>query len=207
MSEIRVAIVDDHTAFREGLEGVLHGRQGVEIVGSFADAETALAGLSDLVPDVVLMDLSLPGLGGLAATARIVAHHPGVRVVVLSMHDDTVSVREAIEAGAKGYLAKTSGLDEILRGIHAVRDGQLLLGSTVSTHLTGHGTSTAHSARFTAREREVLRLLADAATTGQIAERLGLAQKTVRNILSALYLKLGVEDRGQAVLAARQLRL
>ncbi|MFT3968691.1 MAG: response regulator transcription factor [Micropruina sp.] len=198
---IRVAVVDDHTAFREGIEAVLAGRAGVQIVGSYGTAEAALAGLVADPADVVLMDLGLPVMGGIDATRRVLAASPDTRVLVLSMLDDTASVRDAIDAGASGYLAKTAGLDEILRGIHA---GQLLLGSSVSRHLSGGHTEPAPDG-YTPRERQVLALLAEAATTGQIADRLGIAQKTVRNLLSTLYLKLGVEDRGQAVLAARHL--
>lgn len=201
---IRVAVVDDHTAFREGIEAVLSGRAGVQIVGSYGTAEAALTGLAADPADVVLMDLGLPGINGIEATRRVLAASPDTAVLVLSMLDDIASVRDAIDAGASGYLAKTAGLDEILRGIHAVHAGQLLLGSSVSRHLSGERAERAPDG-YTGRERQVLALLAEAATTGQIADRLGIAQKTVRNLLSTLYLKLGVEDRGQAVLAARHL--
>lgn len=202
---IRVAIVDDHTAFREGIEAVLTGRGGVQIVGSYGSAEAALAGLGESPADVVLMDLGLPGIGGIEGTRQLRATQSGTRVLVLSMLDDTTSVRDAIHAGASGYLAKTAGLDEILRGIHAVHDGQLLLGASVAGHLTAAPQAASVMDGYTPREQQVLRLLSDAATTAQIAERLSITQKTVRNMLSTLYLKLGVEDRGQAVLAARQL--
>lgn len=189
---------------REGIEAVLTGRGGVRIVGSYGTAEAALAGLVTDPADVVLMDLGLPGLSGIEATRRLLVTAPTTRVLVLSMLDDTMSVRDAIDSGAAGYLAKTAGLDEILRGIHAVHNGQLLLGAPVARHLTGNRTGPVDDG-YAPRERQVLALLAEAATTGQIAERLGIAQKTVRNLLSTLYLKLGVEDRGQAVLAARRL--
>ncbi|PWJ53040.1 two component transcriptional regulator, LuxR family [Quadrisphaera granulorum] len=200
---VRVAVVDDHTAFREGVEAVLSGRGGVTIVGSYGTAEAALPGLAADPADVVLMDLGLPGIDGIEATRRVLAAFPGTRVLVLSMLDDTASVRDAIDAGASGYLAKTAGLDEILRGIHAVHAGQLLLGSSVARHLSGPRPAPEHGG-WTPRELQVLALLADAATTGQIAERLGITQKTVRNVLSSIYPRLGVEDRGQAVLAARR---
>ncbi|MFV0435162.1 MAG: response regulator transcription factor, partial [Leucobacter sp.] len=177
---IRVAVVDDHTAFREGIEAVLAGRGGVQIVGSYGTAEAALAGLVAKPADVVLMDLGLPGLSGISATRRVLAASPTTRVLVLSMLDDTTSVRDAIDAGASGYLAKTAGLDEILRGIHAVHDGQLLLGSSVARHLVGGRPATGPEG-YTPRERHVLALLAEAATAGQIAGRLGSAPKTVRN--------------------------
>ena len=197
---VRVLIVDDHRVFREGLRAVLHGRDGVEVVAEASDAASALAVVSGLAVDVVLMDVHLPGETGIDATRVIRRDHPEVAVLMLTMLDDSMSVEAAITAGARGYLVKTSGLDDILRGIHAVHAGQFLLGAGAS------GASRVHTGAspFTARERQVLELLAAGSTTGQISARLGISGKTVRNYLSILYAKLGVEDRGQAVLAAQR---
>ena len=145
------------------------------------------------------------GESGLAALPRIKRLSAGTRVLVLTMHDDTETVRAAIDAGADGYLVKTSGLDDIARAVAAVGAGQFVLGA---------GTERARvplprrdpRAAFTDRELQVLDLLAVGATTMQISVRLGISGKTVRNYLSRLYAKLGVEDRGQAALAARRLR-
>ena len=201
----RIAIVDDHRVFREGLAALLSSREGIVVVADFADIETLLEALPSLEVDVLLLDVQLPGESGLSALPRIVASGRSIRVLVLTMHDDSATVRAAIDAGADGYLVKTSGLDDIARAVVAVGAGQFVLGA---------GTERARAplprrdprAAFTDRELQVLDLLAAGTTTAQIASRLGISGKTVRNYLSTLYAKLGVEDRGQAALAAQRLR-
>jgi len=201
----RVAIVDDHRVFREGLAALLTARDGIDVIADFADAESLYAALPALDVDVLLLDVHLPGDSGLAALSHIAREAPAVRVLVLTMHDDAATVRAAIDAGADGYLVKTSGLDDIARAVIAVGAGQFVLGA---------GTERARAplprrdprAAFTERELQVLDLLAVGATTAQISLRLGISGKTVRNYLSTLYAKLGVEDRGQAALAAQRLR-
>lgn len=202
----RVVLVDDHAVFRESLEAVLVPRVGTIVVGSYGRADEALAAIGELDVDVTIMDLSLPGMSGVEATRRIAQRFPTVRVLVLSMSDDAAAVRDALRAGARGYLAKSSGLHEMVRAIHAVRDGQLILGSTVAGHLDGvprRDGRAALLASLTSREADVFELLAAGRTTSQMAAGLGLTQKTIRNVLSTLYAKLGVEDRGQAALTAR----
>lgn len=202
---VRLAIVDDHQVFREGLAALLTARDSIEVVAEFGDAESLVAWLGQGSVDVVLLDLHLPGESGLSILERVTRDHPGVKLLVLTMHDDTATVRAAIDAGAAGYLVKTSGLDDITRAILSVHAGQFVLGA---------GTEGARQPlrrrdpleAFTDRERQVLDLLASGATTTQIAQRLGISGKTVRNYLSTLYAKLGVEDRGQAALAAQRLR-
>lgn len=201
----RVLIVDDHRVFREGLAALLDGREGIEIVGDAEDIPALEAVLDPLTPTVLLLDLHLPGESGLDAIGRLKARMPDLRILVLSMHDDAATVRAAIDAGADGYLVKTSGLDDIARAIGGVAAGQFVLGAGTEqarAPLTRRDPRDA----YTERERQVLDLLAEGATTMQIAERLGISGKTVRNYLSTLYAKLGVEDRGQAALAARRLR-
>lgn len=203
---VRVVLVDDHAVFRESLEAVLVPSLGTTVVGSFGRADEALAAIDALDADVVIMDLSLPGLGGIEATRQIAQRFPTLRVLVLSMSDDPAAVRAALRAGARGYLAKSSGLDEMVRAIHAVRDGQLILGSTVAGYLESaapRDDRAALLASLTSREADVLELLAAGRTTSQMAADLAVTQKTIRNLLSMLYAKLGVEDRGQAALRAR----
>lgn len=203
---VGLAIVDDHRVFREGLVSLLGSRAEIDVVGDFADAEAFLAAIENTVsPDVVLLDLHLPGAGGLATTARMRTDRPDLRVLVLTMNDDPATVRAAVDAGAHGYLVKTSGLDDIARAVLSVHAGQFVLGAGVDP---GRAATARRDARsiFTDREQQVLDMLASGSTTGQIAERLGISGKTVRNYLSTLYAKLGVEDRGQAALAARHLR-
>jgi len=201
MVSVRVAVVDDHEMFRESLRSVLDGRDGIEIVAGWASAEDMLAGLAAADVDVLLMDLTMPGVGGVAATRQVLAGFEQVRVVVVSMLDDRASVLAALDAGAAGYVTKASSLADIVRTILAVHAGQLSLTGDVGQHLIDASRG-APDGRFTARERELLPMLAEAATTTQMATRLGVAEKTVRNYLSTLYLKLGASDRASAVLAA-----
>lgn len=204
---VRLAIVDDHRVFREGLAALLAARDGIEMVADFGDAESLRTWLEDGgACEVLLLDLHLPGESGLAILGRLAGEHPSMRVLVLTMHDHAATVRAAVDAGADGYLVKTSGLDDITRAILSVHAGQFVLGA---------GTEDARQplprrdplAVFTDREQQVLGLLAAGATSAQISARLGISGKTVRNYLSTLYTKLGVEDRGQAALAAQRLRV
>ena len=203
---IRVVIVDDHAIFREGLRAVLHGREGINVVADHGDAESALNVVDADRPDVVLMDLHLPGVGGVEATRQLSVSHPQVRVLVLSMLDDGPTVLAALAAGARGYVTKSSPLAEIVRGVQAVADGQLLVGGDVATHLlSGANRGPLGPDGFTMRERQLLPLLAEGLSTERMSARLGIAEKTVRNYLSGLYLKLGAPDRTTAALAARKL--
>ncbi|MET0734637.1 MAG: response regulator transcription factor, partial [Microbacterium sp.] len=183
---------------------------GIVVTDDFGDAIAAIAAIAAEPPDVVLMDLHLPGIGGVEATRRLTSAGTSARVLVLSMHDDGPTVLSALGAGARGYVTKSSPLDEIVRAIHAVNDGQLLVGGDVSAHVLRGATSPSAAqgqaaSVFTLRERQLLPLLADGVATERMAARLGIAEKTVRNYLSAVYLKLGAEDRTTAALAARKL--
>lgn len=203
---VRVTIVDDHAIFREGLRAVLDGRDGIVVVGDHGDAAEAIDAVPEETPDVVLMDLHLPRLDGVAATRLLRQRHPDVRILVLSMLDDRPSVQSALDAGAQGYVTKSSSLDEIIDAIGAAAAGRLLVGADVAQHVRrdppGHGTTVDG---LTLRERQLLPLLADGWQTERMAARLDLAEKTVRNYLSGLYLKIGATDRTSAALAARRM--
>lgn len=201
---VRVVIVDDHEIFRDGLRAVLDGRDGVRVVGDHGMAAAAIEAVENERPDVVLLDLHLPELDGVAATRVLRQRFPGVRILVLSMLDDRPSVVAAMEAGADGYVTKAASLAEILTAVHAAARGQLVVGADVAKHVRG-GRPSAEPDGFTLRERQLLPLLADGWPTERMAARLDIAEKTVRNYLSALYPKLGVADRASAVLAAREL--
>lgn len=196
---VTVAIVDDHAVFRTGLRAVLHGADGIEVVADAGDAEGLLA--LEHLPDVVLMDLDLPGIDGVAATKRVLQRGAGTRVLVLSMHDDAANVRAAILAGAAGYVTKAAELEDIVSAIHAVHRGQLLLGGDVAAHLTSPD-ATARDG-FTTRERQLLPMLAEGSSTERMSARLGVSDKTVRNYLTGLYAKLGAADRASGAIAAR----
>jgi DNA-binding NarL/FixJ family response regulator len=207
---IRILLVDDHAHFRAGLRALLATAPDLEICGEAGTGEEAIAVLAARQPDVVLLDLAMPGMGGVEATRRIVAASPHARVLVLSMSDDDDSVFAALRAGARGYLLKGAGRAEILRSVRAVADGEAIFGPTVAARLTtflsgGPPRPTAPPfPGLTTREREVLDLLARHLTTPQIAARLGLGDKTVRNHVSNLLAKLQVTDRASAAALARR---
>ncbi len=210
MEPIRILLVDDHALFRSGLRALLATAPDLEICGEAASGEEAIAVVAARQPDVVLLDLTMPGMGGVAATRRIVAASPHARVLVLSMADDDDSVFAALRAGARGYLLKGAGRAEILRSVRAVAGGEAIFGPTVAARLTtflaaGPGQPVEPPfPELTAREREVLDLLARRLTTPQIAARLGLSAKTVRNHVSHLLAKLQVTDRATAATLARR---
>jgi DNA-binding NarL/FixJ family response regulator len=203
---VRVLVVDDHPLFRDGLAGLLRELPDVELAGQAATGEEAVALIASTAPDVVLMDLHMPGMGGIEATRRVTAEHPRVAVLVLTMLDDDQSLRDAVAAGARGYLLKEATPDEIVNAIHAVVAGQAVFGGPMSGRVLSAlatGTPQRGLDGLTDREEEVLRLLARGLTNSAIAERLGLSGKTVRNHVSNLFSKLGVADRAAAVAKAR----
>jgi DNA-binding NarL/FixJ family response regulator len=208
MERIRILLVDDHAHFRSGLRALLTSTPDLEVCGEAASGEEAVAAVAARQPDVVLLDLAMPGIGGVAATERIVRVSPHVRILVLSMSDDDSSVLAALRAGARGYLLKGAGRSEILRSIRAVAEGEAILGPSVAARLTTFfsGAAPAQPAfpELTAREREILDLVARNLTNPQIAASLGLSGKTVRNHVSNIFTKLQVADRAQATVLARR---
>lgn len=206
-SPITVLIADDHPVVRDGLALLLGSLPEFEVVASVDTAEAAVRAAVERHPDVVLMDLVMPLMGGIRATARITADAPGVRILILTTHEDISSIVEAIGAGAGGYVLKTVGIGEISAAIRAVHHGQLVFSSDISPTtrtqlLTGRAPASRPFPDLTDREFAVLDHLASGATTLQIAERLGLSGKTVSNHLSTVYVKLGVATRTEAALLA-----
>jgi DNA-binding NarL/FixJ family response regulator len=206
---VRVIIVDDHPMFRYGLRAVLDAAAEVEVLGEAADGEQLLALAEQTSPDVVLTDLAMPGLGGVAATRRLLARHPEVGVLVLTMHADDEALFGALRAGARGYILKDAGKVEILRAVLAVASGEAVYGPAVARRIANFFTG-AHQRyaaqvfpELTAREREVLDLVALGWGNHEIARRLALSEKTVRNHIAAILLKLQTPDRAAAVAKAR----
>jgi len=204
---VRVLIVDDHAQFRAGLRALLATAPEVEVCGEAASGEEALVAIEAHQPDVVLLDLTMPGIGGIAATERIAQAHPHVRVLVLSMANDDESILAALRAGARGYVLKGARRAEIIRSVRVVADGEAIFGPAIAARLTGYFTAPEPAPTgppgLTEREREILDLIARHLTNPQIAERLGLSQKTVRNHVSSIFTKLRVADRAQAIMVAR----
>jgi DNA-binding NarL/FixJ family response regulator len=205
---VRVVLADDHPMYRFGLRAVLDASPEVEVVGEAADGAELLALVGRCAPDVVLTDLSMPRLSGTAAIDELTRRRPGLGVLVLTMHEDDVSLFGALRAGARGYLLKGADREEIVRAVLAVAGGDAVYGGAVARRvvdaLTGAASRAPVLPELTGREREVLELLAAGLPTGQIARRLTLSDKTVRNHVSAVLTKLQVPDRGAAVARARE---
>ena len=205
----RVLIVDDHDLFRTGLRGLLE-EQGVLIAGEADTGAEALRQVRDLAPEVVLMDLNMPGMSGVEATRQIAMLAPLSRVVVLTISDLDSDVMDAIFAGACGYLLKDSSIEELLAGIRAAADGESLVSPAIATKVlqrlratsrSDHETTKVNS-ELSARELQVLKLIANGKDNGQIAIDLEISPKTVKNHISNILMKLQIENRIQAAVYA-----
>lgn len=208
----RVAVVDDHPLFRDGLAGLLVTAPDLEVVMTTGSAGELLAVLTEVRPDVVFMDINLPGMSGIEATARVVSACPSVAVLIVTMVDDDDTVLAALAAGARGYVLKGASAQEVLAALHTVRAGGAVFGAGVAARLLARASAVPPSGGrgvvaedLTPREREVLDLLASGRTNSQIAAVLGLSLKTVQNHVSRILDKLQASDRTQAVLRARGL--
>ena len=198
---IRVLVVDDHPLFRDGLTALLETLPDVVVVGDAGDGEAAVSKAVELQPEVILMDLNLPGTPGLEATRRIVAAVPGCAVLVVTMLADDASVAAAVRVGARGYVLKEAGQDEVLAAIRTVAAGGTVFGPGVAARLFDRPAE----GGLTARESEVLALIGDGRSNTEIARELGLSLKTVQNHVSNVLAKLQVRDRTQAALRMRGL--
>jgi len=207
MSSIRVALADDHPVVRDGLSALLSSLDGVEVIARVSDGRAAVRAAVIDRPDVLVMDIQMPELDGVAATREISRLAPEVAVLVLTMYDDDEAVFAAMRAGARGYLVKGAEQDEIARAIRAVAAGEAIFGPAVATRILGYfnapPTPTEPFPELTPREREVLDLIAAGLPNGVIADRLGLSAKTVGNHISSIFTKLHVADRAQAIVRAR----
>jgi DNA-binding NarL/FixJ family response regulator len=209
---ITVAIVDDHPVFRDGLRAVLATLADVKTLWEAGTAAEALHLAQQSPPDVVLMDLHMPGMSGIEATRQLVAAHAGLRVLVLTMLEDDSSLLAAVRAGAHGYLVKGADRAEIGRALSAVSHGQAVFGPQVARRLldafaTGGGRAPTSFPELTDREREVLGLLAAGLDNRTISRRLHLGEKTVRNYVSNILTKLHVTNRYEAAEIAREVGL
>lgn len=205
---IRVLVADDHRLFRDGVRALLSVTDDLSVVAEVGDADAAVAAARQLRPDVVLMDLHMPG-GGLAATATLAVELPEVAVLVLTMVEDDDSVVAAVRAGARGYVLKDSEAEDLVRAVRSVARGEAIFGSSVArgalAALAGRRPQPVEPfPELTASERNVLRLMARGQSNAAIALDLAISHKTVRNYVSSIFHKLGVADRAQAVVRARE---
>jgi DNA-binding NarL/FixJ family response regulator len=208
-SPIRVLIADDHALFRYGLRAMLASGEGLEMVGEAATGQEAVRLAAELVPDVVLMDIQMPDLNGIEATRRILETNPRIGVVVVTMFEEDDSVLTAMRAGARGYVLKGADAGEVLKVVRAVAEGEAHFGPDIARRFRDFFSAprSAPSEAFpelTSRETEVLDLVARGMDNQNIARRLYLSQKTVRNHVSNIFLKLQVADRAQAIVRARE---
>jgi DNA-binding NarL/FixJ family response regulator len=203
-----VLIVDDHPVFRLGLSAMLTSLPGVSVVGEAESAARAVELAVELHPDVVLMDLTMPGGSGLEATRRILDLAPGTAVLVVTMHDDEDLVFAALRCGARGYLVKGATRDQIDRALRSVAAGDLVLGAAVAEKaaalFTEDGRGAAAFAELTTREREILRLVGAGLDNAAIARRLVISTKTVKNHLSNVLAKLHLSTRAEAIVRVRE---
>ncbi len=208
MEPVRVLVCDDAAPFRDGLRALLATSGDVEIVGEAPDGRAAVAAAVTLQPDVVLMDLSMPGMGGVDATREVLARCPHIAVLVLTMAEDDESVFAALRAGARGYLLKGTRKAEMVRAILAVSAGEAVLGAPVAARLSTLVAVRPRPAevfpQLSVRERDILVLLAEQLTNQEIASRFGLSEKTERNHVSNIFAKLQVATRGEAIAVARR---
>ncbi|MDX6235392.1 MAG: hypothetical protein QOG10_207 [Kribbellaceae bacterium] len=203
---IRVLIVDDHAIVRNGLAQLLGTTDDLELVGAARDGEQAVTMAAELQPDVILMDLSMPGTDGIAATGRIVAANPSAHVLVLTSFSDKTRILDVLQAGAEGYLLKHSEPEVILAGIRdVVADGSPLDPKAARVLLTNRR-SPGPDTQLTVREQEVLEMIGDGLPNKTIARRLGISERTVKSHLTNLYQRLGVPNRTQAALWAQRQR-
>lgn len=204
---IRALVADDHPIVRGGIVALLAGDPDIEVVGEAQDGLTAVRLAAELKPDIVLMDLQMPGLDGASATEQILRADPRIHVLVLTTYESDDQILDAIGAGASGYLLKAAPREEILAGVHSVAAGDTVLSPSIAKTLVGQvrRRSAEPEARLTAREREVLALVAAGNSNPQIGAALFIGEATVKTHLLHVFEKLGVSDRTRAVTKALEL--
>lgn len=207
---IRILIADDHTLFRDGLRALLSSIPDTEVVGEASTGEEAIAQAAAIQPDIILMDIQMPGMNGIEATRRILHTTPHIGVIVVTMVEGDESVFAAMRAGARGYVLKGADQTEMLRVIRSVASGEALFGPKIAKRLTNFFSQLKPPAlpevfpELTEREREVLDRIAQGHNNAEIAHQLTISQKTVRNHVSNILSKLQVVDRAQAIVRARK---
>lgn len=209
MDSIRILVADDHTLFRKGLRSLLEHQEGIEVVGEASTGPEAVTLAEELVPDVVLMDIKMPGLSGIEATKQILDENSHTGIILVTMYDDAESVFSGMRAGARGYVLKGADPQDLRHAIEAAYRGEVLLSPAIAAKLLGRFDRMTESRQagipyeqLTHRELEALRLVAEGLRNKEIASKLVLSEKTVKNRISNIFAKLRVNDRTQAVLQA-----
>ena len=209
MDSLRILIADDHPLFRKGMRTLLTATADTEVIGEATTGREVIELAAALQPDVILMDLQMPGVNGIEATRQILQDSPNIRILVVTLFEDDASVFTALRAGARGYILKDAKEDEILRAIRAVGSGEAIFSPAIATRLMEFFATPRPSASkevfptLTDREREILQLIARGSTNHDIARQLVLSVKTVNNYVSNIFSKLQVTDRAQAIIRAR----
>ena len=210
MEPLRIVIADDHVFFRDGVRTLLEAAPDLELVGEAGTGDEAIALAARLQPDVILMDIQMPVTNGIEATRRIVQASPHIRVLMVTMFEDDQSIFTAMRAGARGYLLKGAQYDEMLRAIRAVGNGEAIFSPSIAVRFLDYfgsmrpATAPAVFPELSEREREILGLIAQGCKNAEIADRLVLTPKTVRNYVSNILSKLQVADRAQAIIRAKE---
>jgi len=210
MEPLRVLIADDHPLFRHGLSTLLSASPDFEVVGEVTTGEEVMTQAATLQPDVILMDIQMPGINGIEATRRILHTSPNIRILVITMFEDDASVFMAMRAGARGYMLKDAQKADMLQAIRAVGRGEAIFSPAIATRLIDFFAAPRPVAppqafpELTEREREILNLIAQGHSNTEIATRLVLSPNTVRNYVSNVFSKLQVADRAHAIIRARE---
>lgn len=210
MDQLRILIADDHPLFRDGMTMLLNTMVDLAVVGEATTGDEAVDLAASLQPDVILMDIKMPGLNGIEATRRIVAVHPSIRILIVTMFEDAASVFTAMRAGARGYVLKDAEKDDMLRAIRAVGHGEAIFSSGIAMRLVDFFTTALPAVPkeafpgLTGREREMLHLMVQGTSNAEIARLLSLSSKTVANYVSNILGKLQAVDRDEAIRRARE---
>ena len=208
MEKKRVLIADDHPLFRHGIRALLESTPDFEVCAEATNGEEVIARADELHPDVILMDIHMPGVNGIEATRRILSANPGIYILIVTMFEDDSSVFTAMRAGARGYVLKDAQKQDLLLAIRAVGSGDAIFSPAIARRLVNFFSNPPQEANpafpeLTEREREILDLIARGESNAEIAQRLVLSPHTVRNHISNIFSKLQVADRAQAIIRAR----
>lgn len=197
--EHRVFVVDDHALVRESVTKLISAEEGFVVAGEAARTEDAISGIAMVQPDIVVLDISVPGGGGLEIARAVRKASPNIKVIFLTMHDDDATVSSALNAGADGYVLKSASIDEVVSAIRSVASGGSFLSPHVARRVLHRASGRSDAADLTSRELEILQLLSDGMRPAEVAGELFVSLKTVRNHLASVYVKLGVASAAQAV--------